>query len=144
MTNCSLILVALFLIGLGLGDSPLVILSLCSLVLLFVFSSCLLHLFYCFLFCFLFVCVPLCTLSLASCFLEVLLIYLSYWSKKSLIIDVVVGASNLAFLVFRGVRHWLQFSSSMLPFLVFFKKKKNSWCIFFFTLHIWSNTGIYY
>ena len=74
MTNCSLILVALFLIGLGLGDSPLVILSLCSLVLLFVFSSCLLHLFYCFLF----VCVPLCTLSLASCFLEVLLIYLSY------------------------------------------------------------------
>ena len=39
MTNCSLILVALFLIGLGLGDSPLVILSLCSLVLFFVISS---------------------------------------------------------------------------------------------------------
>ena len=38
MTNCSLILVALFLIGLGLGDSPLVILFLCSLVLLFVIS----------------------------------------------------------------------------------------------------------
>ena len=39
MTNCSLILVALFLIGLGLGNSPLVILSLCSLVLFFVISS---------------------------------------------------------------------------------------------------------
>ena len=39
MTSCSLILVALFLIGLGLGDSPLVILSLCSLVLFFVISS---------------------------------------------------------------------------------------------------------
>ena len=39
MTNCSLILVALCLIGLGLGDSPLVILSLCSLVLFFVISS---------------------------------------------------------------------------------------------------------
>ena len=38
MTDCSLILVALFLIGLGLGDSPLVILSLCSLVLFFVIS----------------------------------------------------------------------------------------------------------
>ena len=39
MTNCSLTLVALFLIGLGLGDSPLVILSLCFLVLFFVISS---------------------------------------------------------------------------------------------------------
>ena len=39
MTNCSLTLVALCLIGLGLGDSPLVILSLCSLVLFFVISS---------------------------------------------------------------------------------------------------------
>ena len=39
MTSCSLILVVLFLIGLGLGDSPLVILSLCSLVLFFVISS---------------------------------------------------------------------------------------------------------
>ena len=39
MTNCSLTLVALFFIGLGLGDSPLVILSLCSLVLFFVISS---------------------------------------------------------------------------------------------------------
>ena len=38
MTNCLLTLVALFLIGLGLGDSPLVILSLCSLVLFFVIS----------------------------------------------------------------------------------------------------------
>ena len=45
MTNCSLILVALFLIGLGLGDSPLVILSLCSLVLFVVISSGLLRLF---------------------------------------------------------------------------------------------------
>ena len=38
MTNCSLTLVALFLIGKGLGDSHLVILSLCSLVLFFVIS----------------------------------------------------------------------------------------------------------
>ena len=45
MTNCLLILVALFLIGLGLGDSPLVILSLCSLVLFVVISSGLLRLF---------------------------------------------------------------------------------------------------
>ena len=73
MTNCSLILVALFLIGLGLGDSPLVILSLCSLVLFFVISSGLLRLFFVvFSFVFLFVCVPLCTLSLALCFLKVL------------------------------------------------------------------------
>ena len=43
MTSCLLLLVVLFLIGLGLGDSPLVILSLCSLVLSFVlsFSACL-------------------------------------------------------------------------------------------------------
>ena len=39
MTNCLLIFVVLSLIGLGLGDSPLVILSLCSLVLSFVISS---------------------------------------------------------------------------------------------------------
>jgi len=38
MTSCLLLLVVLFLIGLGLGDSPLVILSICSLVLSFVFS----------------------------------------------------------------------------------------------------------
>ena len=48
MTNCSLTLVALFLIGLGLGDSPLVILSLCSLVLFIVFSSFLLYLLFVF------------------------------------------------------------------------------------------------
>ena len=36
MTNCSLTLVALFFISLRLGNSPLVILSLCSLVLFFV------------------------------------------------------------------------------------------------------------
>ena len=52
MTSCSLIFVALYLIGLGLGDSPLVILSLCSFVLSFVFSSllfsaCFLVLFFC-------------------------------------------------------------------------------------------------
>ena len=35
MTNCLLHLVGLFLTGLGLGDSHLVILSLCSLVLFF-------------------------------------------------------------------------------------------------------------
>ena len=38
MTSCLLLLVVLFLNGLGLGDSPLVILSLCSLVLSFVIS----------------------------------------------------------------------------------------------------------
>ena len=36
MTSCLLLLVFLFLNGLGLGDSPLVILSHCSLVLSFV------------------------------------------------------------------------------------------------------------
>ena len=54
-------------------NSPLVILSLCSLVLFFVISSGLLRLFFVvFSFVFLFVCVPLCTLSLALCFLKVL------------------------------------------------------------------------
>ena len=38
MTSCLLFLAILFLIGLGLADSPLVILSLCSLVLSFVIS----------------------------------------------------------------------------------------------------------
>ena len=38
MTSCLLLLVFLFLNGLGLKDSPLVILSLCSLVLSFVIS----------------------------------------------------------------------------------------------------------
>ena len=55
MTNCSLILVALFLIGLGFGDSPLVILSLCSLVLFFVISfllASIVFLFFLFLFSF--------------------------------------------------------------------------------------------
>ena len=39
MTSCLLLFVVLFLIGLGFGDSPLVILSLCSLVVSFVISS---------------------------------------------------------------------------------------------------------
>ena len=39
MTGCLLLLVVLFLISLGLGDSPLVILSLYFLVLSFVISS---------------------------------------------------------------------------------------------------------
>ena len=38
MTSCLLLLVVLFLNGLGLGDSLLVILSLCSLVFSFVIS----------------------------------------------------------------------------------------------------------
>ena len=38
MTSCLLLSVAPFLTGLGLGDSPLVILSLCFLVLSFVIS----------------------------------------------------------------------------------------------------------
>ena len=58
MTSCSLTLVALFLIGLGLGDSPLVILSLCSLVLFSVINL-LLVVSVCFLFLLLFfVCFP--------------------------------------------------------------------------------------
>ena len=69
MTNCSLILVALFFIGLGLGDSPLVILSLCSLVLFFVISSLLASfVFLFFLFLFSFICFPLCTLCSAFMF----------------------------------------------------------------------------
>ena len=48
MTSCLLILVALSLIGLGLGDSPLVILSLYSFALSFVISSLLFSI--CFLF----------------------------------------------------------------------------------------------
>ena len=72
MTNCLLTLLALFLIGLGLGDSPLVILSLCSLVLFFVISSLLApFVFLFFLFLFSFVCFLLCTLCSALCFHEV-------------------------------------------------------------------------
>ena len=87
MTSCSLILVALLLIGLRLGDSPLVILSLCSVVIfsvinmLFVVSVCFLasvislSLF--------FVCFLLCILCSALCFHEVPFnIYLSYLTKK--------------------------------------------------------------
>ena len=72
MTNCSLILVALFLSALGFGDSPLVILSLCSLVLLFVISSLLVLFFLVFFYFFsLFVCFLLCILCSALCFHEV-------------------------------------------------------------------------
>ena len=72
MTNYSLILVALFFIGLGLENSPLVILSLYSLVLFFVISSLLASfVFLLFLFLFSFVCFPLCTLCSALCFFEV-------------------------------------------------------------------------
>ena len=52
MTSCLLLLVVLFLIGLGLGDSPLVILSLCSLVLSFVISSLLVFVCFVVFFCF--------------------------------------------------------------------------------------------
>ena len=70
MISCLLTLVALFLTGLGLGDSPLVILSLCSVVLFFVISpfDFLVFLFSSFLFFFLFV--PLSVsfvMSLFSC-----------------------------------------------------------------------------
>jgi len=91
MTSCSLILVALFLIGLGVGDSPLVILSLCAVVLfsvinmLFVVSVCFivsvisLSLF--------FVCFLICIVCSALCFHEVAFnIYLSYLSKKKKLI----------------------------------------------------------
>ena len=83
MTNCSLTLVALFLIGLGLGDSPLVILSLCSLVLFFVISSLLaslVFLFSPFLFPF---CVSFSVLSVQPfVFMRSFLLYFSYLSKK--------------------------------------------------------------
>ena len=85
MTNCSLILVVLSLIGLGLGDSPLVILSLCSLVLFFVISSSLISV--CFLVFFsLSVCFFLCTLCSALCFHEVaswIYIFLTFKKKKN-------------------------------------------------------------
>ena len=88
MTSCSLILVGLFLIGVGVGDSHVVILSLCSVVLfsvinmLFVVSVCFivlvisLSLF--------FVCFLICILCSALSFHEVAFnIYLSYLSKKN-------------------------------------------------------------
>ena len=67
MTSCSPIFVVLFLIGLGLGDSPLVIPSLCSFVLSFVFSSLLFSA--CFLVLFS-VCFSLCMVCLASVFMR--------------------------------------------------------------------------
>ena len=69
MTSCSLIFVVLYLIGLGLGDSPLVIPSLCSFVLSFVFSSFLFSA--CFLVLFYFsVCFSLCIVCSASVFMR--------------------------------------------------------------------------
>ena len=59
MTSCLLLLAVLFLIGLGLKDSPLVILSFCSLVLSVVIS------FFCL---FVSVCFFFCTLCSALCF----------------------------------------------------------------------------
>ena len=75
MTGCLLLLVVLFLIGLGLGDSPLVILSLYFLVLSFVISSLLFSVcflvFFFFFFFSLYVCFFLCILCSALCFHEV-------------------------------------------------------------------------
>ena len=85
MTNCLLIFVVLSLIGLGLGDSTLVTLSLCSLVLSFVISSllfsvCFLVFFFFFLFLSLYS-LPYLMFSWGS-FLN---IHLSYLSKKKLL-----------------------------------------------------------
>ena len=86
MISCSLTLVALFLTSLGLGDSPLVILSLCSLVLFFVISLCwfscvlVFVLFFSFLFSF---CSPLCILCVVFvllCFFNI--IFLLIKKKK--------------------------------------------------------------
>ena len=74
MTNCSLTLAALFLIGLGLGDSPLMILSLCSLVLFFVISFLLVSLVFLFSPFLLPFFVSFSVLSVLPCFLEVFLI----------------------------------------------------------------------
>ena len=83
MTSCSLILVALFLIGLGLGDSPLVILSLRSLVLFFVISSGLLRLYLLFSLLFFFLFVPLSVLfRWPYVFLRFFNIFLTYQKKK--------------------------------------------------------------
>ena len=68
MTSCSLIFVVLYLIGLGLGDSPLVIPSLCSFVLSFVLSSLLFSA--CFLVLFFSVCFSLCMVCSASVFMR--------------------------------------------------------------------------
>ena len=81
MTSCSLTLVAFFLIGLGLGDSPLVILSLCSLVLFSVISSLLFPFVFLFFFFF---------FSLYV-FMRQLLEYISFLSKKKIKIWVVVN-----------------------------------------------------
>ena len=84
MTNYSLILVALFLIGLGLGDSPLVILSLCSLVLFFVISSSLapfVFLFFFFFFSLLFVSFSVLSI-LPYVFMRFLFEYIFYYLSK--------------------------------------------------------------
>ena len=93
-----LTLVTLFLIGLGLGDSPLVILSLCSLVLFFVISFLLVSLvilFSPFLFLFFF-CSLLCTLCAALCFHEVFfnIIFLLIKKKKKLHCLNTIGADH--------------------------------------------------
>ena len=109
MTNCSLILVALFLIGLGLEDSPLVILSLCSLVLFFVISFCLLRLCYCFLFCFsLCLCPSLYSLVGLLYSWGSFNIYILTYQKKKIFYKykpnrALFGNSNFSFLLFVGL-----------------------------------------
>ena len=79
MTSYWLLLVAHFLTGLGLGESPLVILSLCSLALSFVISS----------FSFFFVLFPV--LSLPYVFLHKVVflnIHPYYLSKKKKLLDL--------------------------------------------------------
>ena len=102
MTNYSLTLVALFLIGLGLGDSPLVILSLCSLVLFFVISFCWFRLCSCFLlFFFLFFLFPslysLCCLMFSWGFFNI--IFLLIKKKKRFLQGIIWDLGVLILLI---------------------------------------------
>ena len=86
MISCLLTLVALFLTGVGLGDSPLVILSLCSLVLFFVISFLLVSSCSCFLVFFFFFCSLLYTLCAAFVFLRFFnIIFLLIKKKKKIL-----------------------------------------------------------
>ena len=88
MTSCLLLLVVLFLNGLGFGDSPLVILSLCSLVLSFVISSLLVFVCFVVFFCFF---LSLYSLFCLMFFHEVaswIYIFLTYQKKRLMVVEM--------------------------------------------------------
>ena len=120
MTSCLLLLVVLFLIGLGLGDSPLVILSLCSLVLSFVlsFSACL----------FLFLFSLLCLMFFSHEVAFWIYIFLTYQKKKKNfpLLNSYLWSHNtpnvLLHFIHLAFIPWVTFSSNLYIFMNYWSK----------------------